>query len=92
MDSQCIIRPIFQLGYLPVERAFDRETTLRERIWPGAGKRMLLIPERFADVSKVGPRNGSMDTALVFGNSSVFIHSLSAAEESGFCFSKGSGQ
>jgi hypothetical protein len=46
LDSQCIIRAIFKLGYFPAERAFERETILRERIRPGSGKRMFLIPER----------------------------------------------
>jgi hypothetical protein len=64
-----------------VERAFERDTTLRERTWPGSGKRMLLMPEELADISNPWLRNDSMDTVSMFGNSSVFIHPLCAAVE-----------
>ena len=81
LDSQCIIRPIFQLGYLPAERAFERETTLRDRVWPGAGKRMPLIPERFIEVSRQQLRNGAMDRVSVVGSSNVLICPLCAPIE-----------
>jgi hypothetical protein len=65
-----------------------RPTTLRDRIWLGSGKRMLLIPEGLTEIPRQCLRMGSMDRTD--RGSNLFINPLSApVEESGrFIFQK----